>query len=361
MACGVLSGTSADGIDVALARFDEGLVPRLVAFDTEPFPATVASRVRAGLDGEPLDARALTLLDRDLGTAFGEAALRVARRHDHGLELVGSHGQTLWHHDGVEPGGAATLQLGDGAFLARAAGCPVVSDFRQDDVAAGGEGAPLVSILDEVLLAGRPRPVAALNLGGMANLTRLDDRAPAAFDVGPACSLLDGIARARLGRARDGGGEVAARGTPRGEAIRAITDHPYFDQPPPKSTGRDTFGTPWVQDLLARHRDLDSADLLASACEAIARSVAAWLEGARELWVAGGGVHHLYLMQCLERHCPCPVRPTSGLGLDPDGREALLFALLAARWVAGQPSTQPWATGARPGAVLGRLSPGPIR
>jgi len=254
---GVLSGTSADGIDVALVRFEptgSGALgrPRLLAFRTVPFERALASRLRAVLDGEPTDLAAAALLHRDLGRAFGAAAAGVARGAELELGLLGSHGQTVYHHDGVEPSGPATLQLGDGDFAAQAAGCAAASDFRQRDVALGGEGAPLSALADDALFPARPRPLWILNLGGFANLTLLP--APGepllSFDVGPCGSLLDGLARRLLGSAYDRGGACAAQGRPRPELLARWLDHPFLRMGGARgrSTGRDTFGAAWVED-----------------------------------------------------------------------------------------------------------------
>lgn len=371
---GVLSGTSGDGIDVALTRLraratsagTELAPPELVHFATQPFEPELAQRVRAVLDGEPADLRACALLARDLGRAFGSAAARSAREHALALDLVGSHGQTVWHHDGVEPSGAATLQLGDGDFVAEACGAAVVSDFRTRDIAAGGEGAPLSALADDLLFAAAPRPCAILNLGGFANLTilRAAPEATLAFDTGPAGSLLDGLARALFERPFDAGGELAARGTPDERGLAWLAEHPFFALPPPKSTGRDTFGVDWVRRLLARFPPANErarCDLLATAVEHVAWGVAHGLErwvpervGA--LAVAGGGVHHAGLMRALARRTRADCAPSERWGVPAKAREGLVFAVLAARTVLGISVTQPSVTGARSGRLLGKLS-----
>ncbi len=181
LVAGVLSGTSADGIDVVLARPRFDRAPRLVAldfcaFDTEPFPKELGARVRRVLDGESPTLREVAVLDRDLGRAFGVAARRVGERYgSEPLAMLASHGQTVFHHDGDPDLGPVTLQLGDGDSAAEAAGCAVASDFRRRDIAAGGEGAPLVALVDSVLFRDAPRPLAILNLGGMANWTILPE------------------------------------------------------------------------------------------------------------------------------------------------------------------------------------------
>lgn len=364
---GVLSGTSADGIDVALARprVERGRLVALepIAFSIEPFAPDLARALRACLDGGALDLAALARLQRDLGSAFGHAARAVAERAGVALDLVGSHGQTVWHHDGREPSGPATLQLGDGDWVAEAAGCAVVSDFRQRDVAAGGEGAPLCGCVDPILFARAPRPACVLNLGGMANLTYLGapGEGERAFDTGPANALLDGLARRLLGAPCDRDGAAARLGRADRAAVGELLAHPFFRARPPKSTGRDTFGEAYLDAFLARVGG-SPQDRLASAVLLVAESVAL---AVREhlpappaaLHVAGGGVHNPTLLSALGQALERPIRSSAELSVDPDAREALAFAALAARWVLGEPSSRPDISGAAEGRVLGKLSP----
>ena len=375
---GVLSGTSADGIDVALCSFpqatrDEVGAPTLLAFATLSFPAELKQRVRAVLDGRATGFAQTALLSRDLGRAFGAAARELAEKHSLELDLVASHGQTVWHHDGSEPSGPATLQLGDGDFVAEASAAAVVSDFRQRDIAAGGEGAPISGLADDAVFAALPRPAAILNLGGLANLTILrTGREVESYDTGPANSLLDGLARRFLGRSFDEDGKVAASGKCSEVLVAELLSHPFMQRSPPKSTGRDTFGEDYVTSVVSRARALrvladDGApqDLLASAAEFVARSAAQALErfSGRVDWlvVCGGGVHHAKLIDALALHSRAPVASSADFGVDPDAREALVFAVLGARFVLGHPVTRSSATGARPGRLLGKFSPAPPR
>lgn len=367
---GVLSGTSADAIDVGLARFASRggrlAAVELVAFATFPFERALARELRALLDGEPCDLRRTALLDRDLGRAFGEAVRALAARQRITVELVGSHGQTVYHHDGREPSGPATLQLGDGCFVAEGARATTVSDFRQRDLARGGEGAPVSALADDLVFHAAPRPCAILNLGGMANLTILSERdAPLAFDTGPANALLDGLARRLLGREYDEDGAAARAGRVHSGLVRELGAHDFLRRAPPKSTGRDTFGAAWVESVIARGRELGlraPADLLASATEFVAFSVADALERyvaerPTKLVLAGGGVHNAALVAALARLVPAPLARSDEFGVDPKAREALVFAALAARTICGEPTTEPRATGARAGSVLGKISP----
>ena len=371
---GVLSGTSGDGIDVALVRFVRvpGTAapgrPDPIAFATLPFPDDLAPRVRAILDGVAPSLAEVAFLDRDLGRAFGRAARQLADEHDLPLDLVASHGQTVWHHDGHRAEGAATLQLGDGCACAEAAGCAVASDFRRRDIAAGGEGAPLSALADEQVFPLTARPAHILNLGGMSNLTclpRQGEGALLAFDTGPCGSLLDGFTRRLLRQPLDSGGAHAAGGTCHQELLEAWLAHPFLQLAPPKSTGRDTFGEDWIDGLLATVGGVPSEDLLRTAVELVAECVAIGLRrfapGDRTvpLVLAGGGIHNRTLVAALARRTGLEPLSASEFGVDPDAREALVFAVLGARLALGIPSSDPRcsaATGARGGRVLGKLS-----
>lgn len=437
---GVMSGTSGDGVDVALMRprFEPGAdggdwrlaALETLAFETVPFDDAVpglGGEVRGWLDAAthagPVRALAdLARFDAELGRAFGLAVRYVAEKAGFAPELIGSHGQTVWHHDGKPP--RATLQLGDGCQLAEVAGASVVSDFRRADIAAGGEGAPIAAHVDGWLLGAEPKWV--LNLGGISNLALMaGGRVQLSFDTGPAGALLDGLARKLLGTARDQGGAVAAEGFahawqgraggaagPRLEvAFETVLDldvhgtslRAFAGAALPKSTGREAFGGVFVEALLARAKAerWPKELVLAAAVEAVAWCVAAGVEAGQAsanqaagqshpLFVAGGGVHNRALMASLRRHLleggarpvmassshhddPAVAAPvelvssvatTRALGVDPDAREALAFALLACAHVLGQPlplgdpqSAQP--TGATRRVIPGKFSPGP--
>lgn len=364
---GTLSGTSVDGIDVALARVrgeaDPNELPVLVetlAFDTFDFERELASRVAAAIDGRALAPAELARLDRDLGEAFARAVDELARSSGRRPALVGSHGQTIAHFDGAdEP--PWSLQLGRPESIAHRLGCPVVADFRQADVARGGEGAPLVPLVDRALFRGLEPPAAILNLGGIANLTLLDSLGATGFDVGPANAWLDGWARRLLGETFDADGRVAAAGRVHEPSVEAWLAHPYYALEPPKSTGRDTFGSTWLDGLLSESALREPADLLATAAASVAESVARALDRWRpaggapaRLVLAGGGVHHRPLVVELARRTGLEPESATELGIEPDAREALAFALLAVQAVLGRPLGLPPVTGADASAVLGR-------
>lgn len=385
LVAGVLSGTSADGIDVAVCRVGlegNGRGRRVCSVEpvrmaTVAMGGELAGRVRAILDGGPVQLAALAALDRDLGLAFGAAAREVAGP-DAPLALVASHGQTVFHHDGEPAHGKVTMQLGDGDFVAESAGCSVASDFRTRDCAAGGEGAPLVVLVDEVLFARAPRPLAILNLGGIANWTLLRPGGPpTGSDAGPAGALLDGLARVLLDRPMDMDGGTAARGEVLEAPLEWAMGHPFLQRPWPKSTGLDTFGPTFVAGFIDAAPGARREDLLATATRFVARAAAADLirgggcdasGGDHEVAVAGGGARNPVLMGALERELSAGLAargarlkgfgPSDRYGVAPDFREALAFAVLGARLAVGEPSSRPEVTGASGGRVLGKWSRG---
>ncbi len=368
-AIGLVSGTSADGVDAALVRLS-GSGPTLrvetIAFLAVPYPSSVRSRVLAA---PSLKAAEIAALSMEIGEIFAEAASGVARlaRLD-GLEVdfVGSHGQTLFHRPRHGKGAAATLQVGEPAIIAHRLGCVVVSDFRAADVVAGGEGAPLVPLLDRLVFAPLGRPVVALNLGGIANVTlvRGQETPVIAFDTGPANSLLDTVARRELGAAHDRDGREAAKGSIQPALLSRWLEHPYFELPPPKSTGRETWGDAFVDDVRDQSPSMSTADLLATLAAFTAESIGLSLDRfvaphatPTEIVASGGGVHNATLMEALRRRLePVPIRSSASYGIDPDAKEAVLFAVIANETIHGRPGNRPEATGAAAPVVLGRIT-----
>jgi len=365
---GLLSGTSADGTDAALceiAGFGEntGLVAR--AFVTTPFPRPLRERIYRVSQA---DASELTDLDVMLGEAFADGARAVADAAGVAMtdvDLIGSHGQTAVHHPRSAGQLGATLQIGEAAVIAERTGCPVVSDFRVRDVAAGGEGAPLVPLVDHLLFRKPGRRRALQNIGGIANVTLVSERLEdlVAFDNGPGNMPLDTVARAASqGReAFDRDGARAARGDIDVGLLTELHRHPYLRQRLPKSTGRETFGKDFVYPLLARYHNRHD-DLLATltrfSAEAIARSYREMLPAMPdEVFISGGGALNPTLMRHLtELLAPVPVTTSAALGVDPEAKEAIAFAVLANQTLFGQPGNIPAVTGAIGPRVLGKIS-----
>ncbi len=366
---GLISGTSADGIDAALVELDgagEATRARVLDFRTLPFDPDLRARVLALKEAR---AEELLRVHVRLGEEFARAALDLitrARRQGMEVHLIGSHGQTARHHPrAAEPDGrAATLQLGEPAIIAERTGLPVVADFRPRDIAAGGEGAPLVPLVDWLLFRRAGATRACLNLGGIANVTVVTDRLESvrAFDLGPANMPMDLVVQAWTGGAEtfDRDGARAAAGRVDSALVTELLRHPYLALPPPKSTGREAFGDVFVTPLLARYAGRE-ADLVASLTRFTAESVAAgirrWVpEPIDEVLASGGGVRNRALMSALAMAlAPVPVRSLAEVGVDPDAKEAVAFAVLANETLFGRPGNVPGATGAAGPRVLGKL------
>jgi len=360
-----MSGTSLDGIDVALLDSDGDDVVHAGPTGYRPYDETERAVLRHALGD------AVSLSDRRLRPASLAAAEElVTRAHEQAvrslletngvgrasIDVVGFHGQTVLHN----PEARLTIQIGDGAALAERLGVPVVFDFRAADMAAGGQGAPLVPVFHRALVAEleRPRPVDVLNIGGVANVTWCEDgRDPVACDTGPGNALIDDFMRARTGAPLDRGGEQAARGTVDESFIGRVLGHPFFAAPPPKSLDRNAFAHV--------HRDLatfsvpdGAATLVALTARAVGRIVPHLPRPPRSWVIAGGGARNHTMMRMLEQELPpASVETADAVGWSADALEAQAFAYLAIRALQGQPITFPTTTGvARPltGGVLAK-------
>ncbi|NKJ22655.1 anhydro-N-acetylmuramic acid kinase [Dyella sp. SG609] len=364
---GLISGTSADGIDAALVRFEQDR-PELVAALVHPWPAELRARILAVAQDETrLDLDAYGRLDVAIGQCFADATLRLLA--DSGtpasaVRAVGSHGQTLRHRpQGEHP---FTLQVGDPAVIAERCGIDVVADFRRADVAAGGQGAPLLPAVHAMLLGAAGRTRVVLNLGGIANITVLRaDGHVFGFDTGPANGLMDAWCLRHRGTAYDRDGAFALSGTVDAPLLAALLADPYFALPAPKSTGREHFHLAWL-DRHARVAELPPAEVQATLLELSARSVAEAIArhapDVIEVLACGGGVHNGALMRRLAALLdPARVRSTAEEGVDPDYLEATAFAWLARQRLLGRPGNLPAVTGARGPRVLGAVYPAPLR
>ncbi|MFI7402098.1 anhydro-N-acetylmuramic acid kinase [Streptomyces sp. NPDC049541] len=360
---GLMSGTSYDAIDAAAAdlRLDgDSLLLKPLGMVSEPYDEELRERLAAVLPPAVTSLAQVCRLDTGIGQAFAAAAVRADRELCDGqAELVASHGQTVYHWaDGGKVHG--TLQLGQPAWIAEATGLPVVADFRPRDIAAGGQGAPLVGLVDLLWLRGRPGTPVALNLGGIANLTAPDGTA---FDTGPACALIDAAARGFSGGAMayDVDGATAARGTVHEPLLRRLLEEPYYALPAPKTTGKELFHLGYLRDALAGFGTLRAEDVVATLTMLTARTVAdaVLALGATEVIASGGGVRNPVLMGMLGQRLPgIPVRASDELGLAPDAKEAYAFAVLGFLTAHGLAGSEPASTGARHASVLGSITPG---
>jgi anhydro-N-acetylmuramic acid kinase len=376
---GLISGTSADGIDAALCEIS-GAPPRLQArivhAITHPYPDGFQQRIHNTCLPELSRVDDICQLNAELGEHFARAVQHViadAGRSPADVDLIGSHGQTVWHM--VQPDGrvTSTLQLTEAAVIAERTAITTVCNFRPRDIAAGGQGAPLTSYADWVLLRHPDHWRAVQNLGGIGNVTFLPplsdtSSAPLALDTGPSNALIDSaVILITSGKQRyDRDGLLAARGSVDEDWLRALLTHPYYQRQPPKTTGRELFGPPMAAELFAqgRARGLDDASILATLTALTAASIAdAYQRFApapiAEVIAGGGGTRNPTLMAMLrQRLDPVPVRTHEDIGLDSDNKEALVFALLAHETWHARPGNHPALTGADHPVVMGQIVPG---
>ena len=371
---GLISGTSVDGIDVAIVDISGAGARtklRLLAFRTVPYPPRVRRALLAACNARSISVGEISQLNFLIGRLFGEAVTKVcgrARIPLDSLDLIGSHGQTIYHQGratdahGVRV--ASTLQIGEPAMIAELTGVTTIADFRTADMAAGGLGAPLVPFMDYILYRHPRRGRAALNIGGLANVTLIPPGARPedvlALDTGPGNMVMDALVEHETGgRERfDRGGRVAARGRVSEPLLKRLLRHRYFAQPAPKTAGREEFGREFVAQLLKEK--LPPEDLLATAAALTAGSIAGAIRRfargpVHDLVVSGGGAHNAFLMRRLSDALPGVRRMTAeDFGIPGDAKEAILFAILAFHTSRKIPSNIPTATGARHPAVLGK-------
>ncbi|OXY94817.1 anhydro-N-acetylmuramic acid kinase [Streptomyces diastatochromogenes] len=358
---GLMSGTSYDAVDAAAADLwldGDTLALKPLGMVSTPYEGGLREALATALPPAAVALAEVCRLDTRIGQAFAAAAVRADRELCGGRgELVASHGQTVYHWvDGDRVHG--TLQLGQPAWIAEATGLPVVADFRARDVAAGGQGAPLVSLVDLLWLRGRPGTPVALNIGGIANLTAPDGTA---FDTGPGCALLDAAAREFSGGrlAYDADGALAARGRVHRPLLDRLLAEPYYTLAPPKTTGKELFHSGYLRGSGAD--DLSAEDTLATLTLLTARTVAdaARSVGATEVIASGGGTRNPVLMSHIRDLLPrTAVRTSDELGLPAAAKEAYAFAVLGFLTAHGLPGTDPRSTGARHPSVLGSVTPG---
>jgi anhydro-N-acetylmuramic acid kinase len=375
---GLMSGTSADGVDAALVNIGgtgHKLTVKLLAFRTFPYPASFRVRLlEAMARGTVAD---VCHLNAVLGEWFARAALRLLKTEGippRRVALIGTHGQTLHHlpRPRREPGLGtvrSTLQLGAPAVIAERTGIATVADFRSRDMAAGGEGAPLTPYLHALLFRHPSRSRAVVNIGGIGNLTYVPARggldAVRAFDTGPGNMLIDGLVRYLTeGRQTfDRGGRLARGGTPNAEVLRILLDYPFLRRRPPKSTGREEFGERFLEIVLRQGKllDLSAADLIATATAYTARTIADALhflpEKVEEVFISGGGAKNPALMRLLRAAIGAPVQPIDALGWDGRALEAVAFAVFAYQHLKGVPCNLLRVTGAKRAVVLGTMVP----
>lgn len=367
---GLMSGTSADAIDAVLVDFSQSPL-KLIAHHSAPIsPATRAAIHQLARPGHNEIDR-MGALDQQLGRAFAEAAQELLTQT--GLDAtaiaaIGSHGQTLRHRP-PQAGSinAFTLQVADPNLIAHLTGITTVADFRRRDMAAGGQGAPLVPALHQALFQSTEVNRAIVNVGGVANLTWLPTRGPViGFDTGPGNNLMDAWIQRSLSEPYDHNGHWAAQGTINGTLLKTLFEHPYFRQRPPKSTGPETFNLAWLDEQLETLGiTLNAEDVQATLLMLTAQGIVASIEGLPdcndqcEVYLCGGGAHNQRLVEALVALMPkAHIADTGSLGLAPDWVEAVAFAWLARQTLNGLSGNLPSVTGADSTQVLGAIYPG---
>jgi anhydro-N-acetylmuramic acid kinase len=378
---GLMSGTSADGVDAAIVEIDRGRV-RLLAFDTFAYPAALRRRILSLCRPESARLEDICHYNFVLGEVFADSVIKLCSNSGiflSSIDLIGSHGQTIYHQPSGpdvhrDYGGRtirSTLQIGEPSVVAQRTGITTVADFRPRDMAAGGEGAPLVPYADYVLFKHKRLTRSVQNIGGIANVTFLPAGGTQdeiiAFDTGPGNMVIDSIVRLFSGGRKrcDTGGKMAARGTVDKRLLGELLRHPFFRRHPPKSTGREEFGAGFAEGIYRRagRKDLADSDIVATVTALTARSIAQAYRRflptmPDELILCGGGSHNRTLVEMLHAEMPdVKMLSTDDFGISVDAKEAVSFAILASATIKGMTNNVPAATGAKQPVILGKIVP----
>jgi len=369
---GLMSGTSADGIDAALVEIEGNYLDtnaRLLAFESYPYPENIANAVRNLHSGST---QQVCEMNFHLGELFADAARGVIRAADgesSDIHLIGSHGQTIYHMPDAPPPRRSTLQIAEPCVIAERTGIVTVADFRVRDVAAGGYGAPLIPYADFLLFREAERIRALQNIGGIANVTVVTPSIDGVFgfDTGPGNILIDDFVRVMTGDERqfDKNGNLARQGNIAADVLQHLLEHPYFNEPPPKTTGRELFGGELVSKLIAATPPEHRHDMLATLTALTAHSMKISYDrfvfpktAINEIILSGGGCRNEYLVELIRGlFHPLPVFVSDEFGIAAEAKEAVGFAILANETISGNPSNIPSATGASHPVVLGKIVP----
>lgn len=363
---GLMSGTSMDGIDAILLDLDAGRCQTL-ATHYAPYPVEIRNTLLTLIDRrDRISLGELGQLDARLGDFYADAVMTLLGKTTlapSSIKAVGSHGQTVLHHppgalDGQLP---YTMQIGDPNIIACKTQITTVADFRRRDIAAGGQGAPLVPAFHAAFFQNKAENRVVLNIGGIANITVLPaDGFVSGFDTGPGNTLLDQWTKQYLDVEYDSGGNIAGRGKPIAVLLEQLTGDRYFQMNPPKSTGREYFNLAWLEGYLTNFVQYSPTDVLATltalTADTIARAIRSHAPETQRVYLCGGGIHNSTLVNRLDRLLPeVTLESTAGAGLDPDYVEAAAFAWLAKQTLEGKPGNVPAVTGAQRPVVLGGI------
>ena len=376
---GLMSGTSVDSVDACCARMERAADGRfqyeILGTHTEDIPPTLRQRLLDCMKNAPVSLKELCQLNTAVGELFGETARALLAKlpKDVQVDAVASHGQTVYHLPPTGKEIGSTLQIGESAIIAEKTGLPVLADFRQADMAVGGQGAPLVPFADRLLFQTPDFARCVQNIGGIGNVTVLPPQGDVfAFDTGPGNMLIDGAMEALYGQAYDASGQTAATGNVQQPMLSDLLAHPYLAMSPPKTTGREDFGKAYLQGVLAKFQPLLKQDIVATLtqytaqtiADAYARFVFPKVSDVREVIVGGGGVENATLMRDLQAHLSkhqpgIQLKTHEDFGVPSKYKEALAFAMLGWAMLTGEPGNVPACTGARQPAILGKLTPPP--
>ncbi|ATG89034.1 anhydro-N-acetylmuramic acid kinase [Methylomonas koyamae] len=360
---GLMSGTSIDGIDAGLVDFSDHKIT-LVEFHYQAFPSELRQSIQTvSQANQAVLLQDYGTLDSRIGRLFGEtsnALLAKAGIPANAVTAIGSHGQTVYHAPAGIDG--FTLQIGDPNRIAEITGITTVADFRRRDIAAGGQGAPLVPAFHQAVFSDSSQARTVVNIGGIANITVLDDKPAIGFDTGPGNGLLDYWYQQHHSGLFDPGGDWAASGRTNQELLTKLKDDPYFRLAPPKSTGKEYFSAAWLQQKIEAFCELPSQDVQATLCQFSADTISAAIRqhapGTTQVFICGGGTHNRHLLRLLAENMRLPVASTATIGIDPDHVEAIAFAWLARQTLNGLPGNLCSVTGAKVPVILGGIYPG---
>ena len=360
---GLMSGTSLDGIDAGLVDFSQDQ-PRLIAFHYQAFPDELRNKIHhLSQPGSAVLLNDFGALDAQLGQLFAEASLTLLKKADipaTEVRAIGSHGQTVYHAPQGPQG--FSLQIGDPNRIAQTTGITTISDFRRRDIAVGGQGAPLVPAFHQALFSDPDKIVTVLNIGGIANISLLNDQKVIGFDTGPGNTLMDYWCLTNNGHSYDANGDWAQTGQVQPVLLQQLLDDPYFRLAPPKSTGKEYFSPAWLNSKLTGFRNCPAADIQATLCrlsaDSIANAILTQAPNSAQVLVCGGGVHNRQLISILRNNLPMPVVSTAEYGVNPDHVEAMAFAWLARQTLNGLTGNLCSVTGASVPVILGGIYPG---
>lgn len=368
---GLMSGTSLDGVDGVLADFS-GAHPRVLAHHSQPFPESLRTEFLDLNRSGPNELHRAALAANALTRCYATVVQGLLHTHPvpaQAVQAIGAHGQTVRHRPGEFDGTGYTLQINQPALLAESTGIAVVADFRSRDIAAGGQGAPLVPAFHQAIFGHLDTPLAVLNIGGISNLTLLQPRADIAvqgFDCGPGNALLDAWCQTHTGAHYDDQGRWAASGQVIPHLLKLLLEEPFLHKSAPKSTGRDLFNNDWLRTNLERHKARHQACLVQDVQNTLteftavtcAQALLRAMPQCEQLVVCGGGAYNTFLMRRLQSYLPlCRVHSSETLGMPPQQMEACAFAWLARQTVLGHTASVPTVTGARGARILGCIYP----